>query len=364
MKIHPLLQDPKAVFVFHTQVPEATGWEHFHSAAFQALEIMQVSLEGDKAVIKPNVTSGEHFANPETGIGTHPAFVRGMAVYLQTHGAQRERITVIEDPRNSDDNTSRHWRGTGYDAIAQEPGIRLHCPSDYTCVKKVVPYPLAHASLNISRLAVAPNTALFNVPKMKTHNLAITTLCLKNLMGLVNVFDRHYCAQAWQELPASVRDNPRPRAEWMQRSQHEDWQTGLARRLVDTAQVIQPALNVVEGVVAREGTGFQRGRNRPLGMVVAGINMAAVDSLTSYLMGFNPQHLIYLQIAARAGLGEIDVTKLCVYVEAGGEMLRCPDVSALRAAPPLRVISSVAGDDQDPFNQLAEPLPGRILDLH
>jgi hypothetical protein len=68
------------------------------------------------------------------------------------------------------------------------------------------------------------------------------------------------------------------------------WQEGLARRLTDTAQVIRPALNIVEGIVGREGTGFQRGRNRTLGLAVAGVNPVAVDSLTSYLMGFDPQH--------------------------------------------------------------------------
>ena len=62
---------------------------------------------------------------------------------------------------------------------------------------------------------------------------------------------------------------------------HELWQTGLARRLADTAQVLRPALNIVEGVVGREGTGFHRGRNRPLGLVIAGVNMVAVDSVAS-----------------------------------------------------------------------------------
>ena len=134
-------------------------------------------------------------------------------------------------------------------------------------------------------------------PKLKTHNLAITTLCLKNLMGAVNVFDRHYCHQAWGEIPAAMRDDDRPRNEWMDETVHGRWQDGLARRLADTAQVIRPALNVVEGVVGRDGTGFNRGRNYPLGLVIAGVNMVAVDSVASYLMGFDPAQLIYLQVA-------------------------------------------------------------------
>ncbi len=50
--------------------------------------------------------------------------------------------------------------------------------------------PLCHAERKVSRLALDPGTVLINVPKLKTHNLGITTLCMKNLMGVVNVWDQ------------------------------------------------------------------------------------------------------------------------------------------------------------------------------
>jgi uncharacterized protein (DUF362 family) len=348
MKLHPILQDPRSVFVARLPVPAAVGWEDYHRAAIHVLAAMQVELEGERAVFKPNVTIGERFADPDTGIGTHPGFVHGLIDYLRAHGARKDNFTIVEDPRNTDDNQHRHWRGTGYDRLAEHKDIRLHCPTSYTCVKMKVPQPLAHPVLNISRLAMAPGTALFNVPKLKTHNLAITTLCLKNLMGLVNVFDRHFCTQAWAEMPPEVRDDPRPRQEWLERPMHEAWQAGLARRLVDTAQVIQPVLNVVEGVVGRDGTGFQRGRNYPLGLVVAGINMVAVDSVASYLMGFDPQGLIYLQFAAEAGLGENDLGRIQVFTEQEDELIPCPDLEAMRLDPPFRVISNIKNEEPVP----------------
>jgi uncharacterized protein (DUF362 family) len=307
---------------------------------------MEVELEGEKGVIKPNVTVGERFANPDSGIGTHPAFVRGLVEYLQGHGVRRGGIYILEDPRDTDDNEPRHWRGTGYAELAQETGAKLRCPSTYTCVKKMVPRPLVHRTLNVSRLAAGPNTVLLNVPKLKTHNLSITTLCMKNLMGTVNVFDRHFCSQAWWEMPEEIWRNKRPRGEWMDSSTHERWQEGLARRLADTAQVVQPHLNIVEGIVAREGTGFERGDNRALGLVVAGINMVAVDSVASYLMGFDPQCLLYLRVAAEAGLGCNDLARLCVYAVRDGELAYCADLDSLRARPSLRVISNIVGEER------------------
>ncbi len=352
MKIHPLLTDPRSVLVLYSPLPAAVAWDDYRRAARQALAGAQFVLEGEHVVLKPNATSGERFADPDTGITTHPGFLHGLIDHCQQQasGSRRPRITIAEDPRDTDDNQPRHWKNTGFDRLAQETGARLHCPTTYTCVKKLIPQPQSRyaetpARLNVSRLAVAPNTVLFNVPKLKTHNLAITSLCLKNLMGLVNVFDRHYCAQAWQEMPEEARQERRPKREWFDRSMHARWQEGLARRLADTAQVIQPAFNLIEGIVGREGTGFQRGRNRPLGLVVAGVNMVAVDSVASYLMGFDPQRLIYLQLAAQIGLGVNVIEQLQVYTLREGQLTLCPDVASLRAIPPFQVLSGIMNED-------------------
>jgi uncharacterized protein (DUF362 family) len=348
MKLHPTLNDPQAVLVHRVSVSEPVGWDAYCCAAREAMAAMQIELEGEKAVIKPNVTVGEKYADPYTGIGTHPGFVHGMADYLREHGVQRTGIYVLEDPRNTDDNEPRHWRGTGYDTLAQEGTVKLRCPTTYTCVKRVVSHHQTHPTLSVSRLAVGPNTVLFNVPKLKTHNLAITTLCLKNMMGAVNVFDRHYCHQAWQEIPQEWRDDVRPKHEWMDEKVHALWEEGLARRLNDTAKVVSPHLNIVEGVIGRDGTGFNQGRNFPLGLVIAGINMVAVDSVASYLMGFDPTQLIYLRMAAEAGLGSNDLSSLRIYSVQDGTIVPCPDAEALRARPPLRVIRGIVGED-DPL---------------
>ena len=197
---------------------------------------------------------------------------------------------------------------------------------------------------------------LINVPKLKTHNLGITTLCLKNLMGLVNVHDRHFCSQSWKELPEPARSDSRPREEWLDRATHLRWQIGLARRLADTAQVIRPALNLVEGVIGREGTGFQRGRSHALGLAVAGVNMVAVDAVASYLMGFDPQQLIYLQVAAEAGLGVSELRRLRVYEEREGELIPCADLDRLRADPPFRVITNIVGENVGLFQEDGRPV--------
>lgn len=359
MKINPLFSSPDTVMVYQAPLSAAAlrtvpAWEDFRRIAVEVIDGMDFALEGEPVVIKPNVTSGERFTDPNSGITTHPGFIQGLVEYLQVHGARRERLVISDDLRDSDDTMPRHWEKTGYARVAQETGARLHSTTTRGCVYKTVPQPMQRERLSVSRMACPPNI-LINVPKLKTHNLAITTLCMKNLMGLVKVTDRHFCIEAWQELPEALRADPRPRPEWLHQDLHATWQAGLARRLVDTAQVIQPALNIIEGVVGREGTGFQRGRNRVLGLAVAGVNMVAVDSVASYLMGFDPQQLIYLQMAAQAGLGENDVHKLRVYHAQAGSLTLCQDVSALRVAPPLRVISHIVEDDPALVRSMGQP---------
>jgi uncharacterized protein (DUF362 family) len=345
IKLHPLLHDPNAVFVYRTSVPSEPTWADFSAAAREAMTAMQVELEGAKAVIKPNVTAGEHHANPDSGIGTHPAFVGGMVEYLREHGAWRGGIYVVEDPRDTDDFDPRHWKGTGYLEMAEATGAKLRWPISYQCVKRPVPRPWVHRERNVSRLAVATDAVLINVPKFKTHPWAITTLCLKNLMGLDDVFDRHYCGQSLQELAAELglADGSDPE-EWLDDARHARVQEKIAYRLADLAQVVQPHLNVVEGIVGRDGTGFERGQNHRLGLVVAGVNMVAVDSVSSYLMGFDPGRLIYLQIAVATGLGNNDISQLKVYSIEGGELTRCQDVEALRLRPHFRVIRPIKVD--------------------
>ncbi len=344
MKLHPLLKDPQAVLVSQTPLADPLTWDDYKRAARQVMTAMQIELEGETVAIKPNVTVGELFADPDSGVTTHPGFVQGMITYLQAH--KGHAVYIVEDPRNSDDDEPRHWRETGYDTVAAKTGAMLCCPSTAECVQKTVPSPQALKEIRVSRLATAPDTVLFNVPKLKTHNLAITTLCMKNLMGLVNVFNRHYCGQAWRDMPEAAQEHEEPRNEWVTQAIHERWQAGLARRLIDTAQIIQPHVNVIEGVVGREGTGFQRGRNFPLGLVIAGINMVAVDSVASYLMGFDPQQLVYLRMAAESGLGTHDLAHLHIYTVCDGEVVPCQDIASLRTDPPFKVIRNIVEDEE------------------
>ena len=104
---------------------------------------------------------------------------------------------------------------------------------------------------------------------------------------------------------------------------------------------------MIEGVIGRDGTGFNRGRNFPLGLVVAGVNVVAVDAVASYIMGFEPTELIYLKVAASIGLGDNDVRRLRVYTAKDGALTVCHDPQHLRVTPPFTVISGIMEEGPD-----------------
>lgn len=131
--------------------------------------------------------------------------------------------------------------------------------------------------------------AFVSVAKMKAHASMGCTLCTKNLFG-------------W--MPTAVYGAPRMYL--------HDRLIRLPRVLSDMAQWMRPALNVIDGIVALNKQEWHGEMVSP-GVLLAGTNIVATDSVGARVMGFNPQGdypeppFFYrrnaIQLAAQAGLG-------------------------------------------------------------
>jgi uncharacterized protein (DUF362 family) len=349
VRCRPILRNPNAVLVSRTAVSAAPTPAEFAAAGRAVLEAAGLELAGERVVIKPNLTTAVQRADPDDGISTHPAFLRGILDHLRTHGADRDKVYVLEDPLDEDHDGPRDWDRTGVPQALAGTGAKLRFPTAHSVSRRRVPDPLVHAERRVARLAVDPASVLINVPKLKTHTWAVTTLCLKNLMGLDYASDRHYCAQSTRAALPEHAGRAEPRNTWLSTADHEKIQQELAKRLVDLAKVVRPSLHVVEGVVGRDGTGFHRGTNHPLGLCIAGTCAATVDAFASWLMGFDPSKIIYLQAAAAAGLGEIDPRSFEVYTVEIGGLVRCRDAAGLRIDPPMRALLETTDEDPDRY---------------
>jgi len=203
-----------------------------------------------------------------------------------------------------------------------------------------VPHGVVHREIPVVAPFRKPGTTFINVPTLKTHNLGVTTLCCKAMQGVIANGFRHFCvplphfddARAYpSEVLARFQPDFRERIQaeyerhralglpfWEHNvdpvyevGRFETW----AQRIGDVLAAFSPfakhfMLNVVEGIIGRDGTAFNQGHDVPVGLVVAGINPVHVDAVAGYLMGHDPRYVPALVVAHDRGLGENDLDRI------------------------------------------------------
>jgi uncharacterized protein (DUF362 family) len=143
-----------------------------------------------------------------------------------------------------------------------------------------------------------PNTALradlvVSLAKMKTHHWAGATLSMKNFFGLV---------------PGSVYGWPK----------NELHQIGIPESIVELNRIFRRSFAIVDGIVGMEGNGPIQGTSKPVGVLVMGRDLPAVDATCCRIMGINPAKIEYLRMAAEGSLGNVEEAN----IEQRGETVR------------------------------------------
>ena len=284
--------------------------EDFARGGYEMLRAMLPDPENRRILMKPNVTIP---AAPDSGIITHATFVGGLADYFLEIGVPNEEILVGEGVHGSD----QHWRVGGYLAMAEEKRIPLLDTDNDELVRIPVPNGDFFEDIGLPKTGMDPDTYLIDVPKLKTHNLAVTTFCTKNMQGMVRSGERHLCGLTPEE--SKRREEVLPSGITF----HEDrW----AQKICDVHSVVKPSLNIIEGVVGRDGTGFQRGSNFSTGLVVAGANPFSVDAVGSHLVGFDPSKIGYLIKARERGLWDLSLEEITVFEVDDGTLKPCENL--------------------------------------
>jgi uncharacterized protein (DUF362 family) len=141
-----------------------------------------------------------------------------------------------------------------------------------------------------------PNTALgadllVSLPKMKTHHWVGATLSMKNFFGL---------------LPGGVYGWPKNVLHW----------AGIDECIADFHAAFPRHFAIVDGVVGMEGNGPIQGNPKPVGVLVAGQDMTAVDATCCRIMRINPAGIRYLRLAAGPNrLREEDIRQIGEHIK-------------------------------------------------
>ena len=324
--------------------------------ALSSLDLPEVRPGG--VVLKPNATV---LFPPEIRIITHPGFVGGLVDALIEKDVVPGRIVVADGQSGEQPEQGRTWVSTGYQPMVDDRGASLLELNNRESRSVPVPDGTVYRNFEVHR-AVTDCSLLINVPVAKCHNLGCTTLSIKNLMGIVAKPQRHLC---------SVQEIDKPLGDDLWRLTEDglsQFEERFYHKLCDLVTALRslgmPRLNVVDGLIGRDGTAFNEGQNHLLGWTVAGANEVHVDTVATYLMGLAPERTPYLRFASRRGLGTNRTDEIEVFDLENGERISSEELRALRSPKPLMPISRSGDGYYDRFRADGSVVPWRIDDVN
>jgi len=345
--------------------------------------------KGGSTIVRPNFTTvPDRVLSPVCGINTSCDFISGFIQSLRDLG----NTNVITSARGT--SVRNHRMTGIYDTFDKqginliEANYRRFAHYDKKELNwhKVPGKPMVWKNIPTYRPIGDEDNFFINMPTLKNHNLGLTTLAIKNLQGVVPTGYGHYCnnwadmeslakrsylinwkhdfvkdyyqnveaaflkhraagfkhwdyekvypkyekAGGWEAFK-KVKDTTKDRNAFMKNiGRTLMWDEQWSQRAIDSAYAIKPNINIIEGIIGRDGSGFDTGKDELCNVLVIGLSIAEVDSIGSYIMGHDPNELPYTRIAKERGLGECDPNKIDLYWIKDGEIVPVKNLAEIK----------------------------------
>lgn len=221
---------------------------------------------GQRVLLKPNFVVARPMAEP---CNTHPEFILAIARLVREAGAEpvlgdSPAIGTVGAVARKLGLTER-LRGAGVPLVEFSRGWRSRSG-------------LGDCAVTVAREVIGADVVI-NLPKLKTHQQARMTCCVKNLFGCVVGRRKaflHFIRGGDEEMFGGM--------------------------LLDVARLVRPALNIVDGIIAMHRGGPIRGEAIKFGAVLAGADPVAVDTVAFHLAGADAESVCSHRAARRAGI--------------------------------------------------------------
>ena len=240
----------------------------------QGVRACGLNVRGQKVLLKPNLVEFD----PNTCINTDVSVVAAAYEAFKSLGAAE--VVIGEGPGHRRDTYSlvemaRYREISKFDDLFVDLNR-----DDVSSVQKFAD----RAEMYF------PNTALradlvVSLAKMKTHHWAGATLSMKNFFGLV---------------PGSVYGWPK----------NELHHIGIPESIVELNRIFRRSFAIVDGIVGMEGNGPIQGTPKPVGVLVMGSDLPAVDATCCRIMGIDPAKVEYLRMAGEGNLGNVEEPRI------------------------------------------------------
>lgn len=221
-------------------------------------------------IIKPNLTN----SSPPP-VTTSVAAAKATYNYCKAH--TKAEIIIGEGCGNG--RTPDVFNALGYTDLANRYGMKL---IDFNEAETII---LKNDNaLQLKQFfmpEIVQQAFVISLPVLKDHSFTKTTIAMKNMFGIAP--GRFYSGS------------------WNKSKLHSP---STDKSVVDVCLYKKPDLSVVDASVALKGMHLA-GRHKNIGLILAGFDPVAVDTLGSKLLGHNPKKLDYLTLA-NGRLGSMD----------------------------------------------------------
>jgi uncharacterized protein (DUF362 family) len=242
-------------------------------------------------VIKPN--------NVATNIqlaATHADALNGILDYLERAGFKGP-VVIAESSAGRTMDGFEYYKYTRLPAERRERKIEL---VDLNTEAKYVPLPVLSKDLRVDRVRLAarlldPDAFIICSAAMKTHNVAVATLSVKNMC-----------------LGAPLHGLPGQRPYFNDKRKYHTGVRGTNFNIMLTAQRLAPfwGATVIDGFEGMEGNGPASGTPVPSHVAIASTDYIAADRVGVECMGINPLWVAHLQWCWQVGLGQYDPERI------------------------------------------------------
>ena len=249
--------------------------QDINAAVKRGIELVGgLKLDGkERVVIKPNVCNSK---NPYGMVLTDFRVIEAVISLVRT---KTDRIAIVESD-NISGSAEKRISESGLLRKLEELDVEfINLSSDEAETHEV-----AGVEIRLPKTVLSADFFI-NLPKIKTCGYTLVTLSIKNLFGL------------------------------LQRAKKSKLHRYLDEILPYLAKVIRNDLIVADGITAMEGNGPVIGTPKKLGVIVAGLNPVAVDTICTKIMGFDPAEVGHLARSYEMGLGEIDLNGIDILGE-------------------------------------------------
>jgi uncharacterized protein (DUF362 family) len=241
-------------------------------------------------VVKPN------FANTSIQLAaSHADAMRGILDYLS------ERFkgpVVIAEAATG--NTQQGYDNFKYTALLAEYKQKQLQLIDLSAEAKFERIAVLDADLHIVPLRLAarlldPEAFVISAAMLKTHDTAIATLSIKNMV-----------------LGAALRSAPNETTHWNERRKFHVGLRVTHYNMLLTAQRLAPSwgASVIDGYEGMEGNGPNSGTPVPSRLAIASADFVATDRVAAECMGVDPEWLAYVKYCGALELGQFDPAKI------------------------------------------------------